>query len=293
LEQITDVEILANPKLLALNKQVGKIIVGRRDGYLTTTVTETSAIQDVKFLETGTQLTFRPFIGNDGYVRMEIRPEDSVGGLTPAQLPFEQTTEVTTTVLVKDGHTILIGGLFREVSSAARDQVPLLGDLPVVGNLFRSRNDSIDREEVIILLTVHIVKDDDDYADRSENQLDDAERARVGMRRGMMWHGRERLSQSYYHKAIEHFADGQHEKALWNVRMALHNQPRFLAAIDLKEEIEQAREWEEDGSVTREFIWDIISNDRQDSDFRFGRPTRRGRGGADPDALEADKTKKE
>lgn len=293
LEQITDVEILANPKLLALNKQVGKIIVGRRDGYLTTTVTETSAIQDVKFLETGTQLTFRPFIGNDGYVRMEIRPEDSVGGLTPAQLPFEQTTEVTTTVLVRDGHTILIGGLFREVSSAARDQVPLLGDFPVIGNLFRSRNDSIDREEVIILLTVHIVKDEDDYADRSENQLEDAERARVGMRRGMMWHGRERLSQSHYRKAIEHFAGGQLEKALWNVRMALHNQPRFIAAIDLKEEIEQAREWEEDGAVTREFIWDIISNDRQDGDFRFGRPTRRGQGGADPDAVGADKTKKE
>ncbi|MCH7527077.1 MAG: hypothetical protein IID39_06550, partial [Planctomycetes bacterium] len=111
LEEVTDVSVLANPKILALNKQVGNVIVGRRDGYITTTVTETQAIQKVEFLETGTQLTFRPFIGTDGYIRMELHPEDSTGGLTAAQLPFEQTTEVTTNIIVRDGHTILIGGL--------------------------------------------------------------------------------------------------------------------------------------------------------------------------------------
>ena len=55
---------------------------------------------------------------------MELHPVDSVGGLTAAQLPFEQTTEVTTNVIVRDGHTILIGGLFREVDSASRSQLP-------------------------------------------------------------------------------------------------------------------------------------------------------------------------
>ncbi|MEE9294734.1 MAG: hypothetical protein V3W34_07220, partial [Phycisphaerae bacterium] len=84
LEQITDTSVIANPKILTLNKQVGNVIVGRRDGYITTTVTETQAIQKVEFLETGTQLTFRPFIGTDGYVRMELHPKDSVGGLTAA-----------------------------------------------------------------------------------------------------------------------------------------------------------------------------------------------------------------
>jgi hypothetical protein len=78
-------------------------------------------------------LTFRPYVGEDGVVRMEIHPKDSTGGLTTANLPFEQTTEVTTNIMVKDGHTILIGGLFREVSTATRGQVPLLGNIPVLG----------------------------------------------------------------------------------------------------------------------------------------------------------------
>ena len=141
LEAITDTEVLANPKLLALNKQVAQVIIGRRDGYLTTTFTETLAIQTVEFLETGTVLSFRPFIGEDDVVRMEIHPKDSTGGLTQANLPFEQTTEVTTNILVRDGHTILIGGLFREVTTATRGQVPGLGNIPFAGALFRSERD--------------------------------------------------------------------------------------------------------------------------------------------------------
>src|SRR5690606_15602917 len=82
LESVTDTNVIANPKVLALNKQFGQVIVGRRDGYITTTITETTATQTVEFLETGTILSFRPFIGDDGYVRMEIHPKDSTGGLT-------------------------------------------------------------------------------------------------------------------------------------------------------------------------------------------------------------------
>ncbi|MFQ5591421.1 MAG: type II secretion system protein GspD, partial [Phycisphaerae bacterium] len=110
LESITDTVVLANPKVLALNRQRAHVIVGRRDGYLTTTVTETQAIQNIEYLETGTQLIFRPFIGDNGTVRLELHPEDSVGAVTNG-LPSEQTTEVTTNVVVQDGQTVLIGGL--------------------------------------------------------------------------------------------------------------------------------------------------------------------------------------
>ena len=221
---------MANPKVLALNKQKGQIIVGRRDGFLTTTVTETQAIQAVEFLETGTQLIFRPFIGNDGYIRMELHPEDSVGFVNAQGLPSEQTTEVTTNVLIRDGETILIGGLFREVTTDARKQVPLLGGLPVVGDLFRSRSDSTAREEIVILLTVHIVKDQTVYAAASEEEFQRIDRMRVGVRQGLMWHGRERVAQGHYHKAMESRASGDTEKALWHANMALHNHPRMVPA---------------------------------------------------------------
>src|SRR5262249_51088219 len=161
-----------------------------------------SAIQNVQFLDTGTQLRFRPFIGGDGYVRMEVHPEDSTGGLTAANLPFEQTTEVTTNIIVRDGHTILIGGLFREVTSASKDQIPIAGNLPVAGALFRNTHDNTQREEVIILLTVKIVKDAECTPEAGERLMEDVERYRVGMRQGLRWWGRERLAQAHYHCAL-------------------------------------------------------------------------------------------
>ena len=272
LETITDITVLANPKLLALNKQRAQVIVGRRDGYITTTVTQTQAIQSVEFLETGTQLIFRPFIGEDGWIRVELHPEDSVGFVNAQGLPSEQTTEVTTNVLIRDGHTILIGGLFREVSTDARSQIPVLGDLPGVGQLFRSNADSTGREEVIILLTIHIIKDHDSYANASLEQGERIERLRVGLRQGMMWHGRERLAQSHYHKAIEHFAKGRTDDALWHTTMATHNNPRMIAAIELRERITGAREWDEAGSAVQDFVYDLILRERGAIRPRFGRP---------------------
>lgn len=260
LEQITDTDILANPKILALNKQVGQVIVGRRDGYLTTTVTETATIQTVEFLETGTILTFRPFIGDDGYVRMEIHPKDSTGGLTDQNLPFEQTTEVTTNIMVKDGHTILIGGLFREVSTSTRGQVPFLGNLPIAGALFRRTRDDTIREEVIILLTVHIVKNEAD--NRAGKELEeDVERFRVGMRSGILWLGRESLGQAHYRWALEHLGRGDVEKALWDVNLALHNYPRHVHAAKLKEKLIGRRDWESEASVIRAYVRDRIAEE--------------------------------
>jgi len=271
LEEITDTEVIANPKLLTLNKQVAQVIVGRRDGYLTTTFTETQTIQTVEFLETGTVLTFRPFIGDDGVVRMEIHPKDSTGGLTQANLPFEQTTEVTTNILVRDGHTILIGGLFREVTTNARGQVPGLGNLPIVGALFRATSDNTIREEVIILLTVHILKDDLDQ-DASDELNEDIERFRVGMRRGLQWFGRERLAQAHFRWATEHLARGHLDKALWDARLAIHNHPRHIDAAKLIETVNKRRAWDSEASAVRLFLQRRIAEENGIGLPPFGRP---------------------
>ncbi len=274
LEQVTDTTVLANPKVLALNKQKGQVIVGRRDGFLTTTVTETQAVQTVEFLETGTQLIFRPFIGDDGFVRVELHPEDSVGFVNAQGLPSEQTTEVTTNVIVRDGETILIGGLFRELTTDAKSQVPGLGSIPGVGQLFRSNNDSTGREEVIILLTIHIVKDHAAFGAASREQYENIERMRVGMRQGLMWHGRERLAQSHYHKAMQCLDDGDRDKALWHANLAIHCFPRHLAAIELKESILAQRAWDDDSTSNRVFLQRLIANEQGASYAPFDRPPR-------------------
>lgn len=272
LEQVTDTTVLANPKVLALNKQKGQVIVGRRDGFLTTTFTETQAIQSVEYLETGTRLLFRPYIGEDDYVRIELHPEDSVGFVNAQGLPSKQTTEVTTNVLVRDSQTILIGGLFREVTTDARNQVPLLGSIPGLGQLFRSNNDATQREEVIILLTVHIVKDQPAYAANSVDVLDNGERIRVGLRQGMMWHGRDRLAQSQYQKAVEAHALGDFRKALWYLDLALRNDRRLLPAISLKERITGQRAWDDEGANVRDFARRLIARDRGADQPLYGRP---------------------
>ena len=199
LEAVTDVTVLANPKLLIVNKQRGEVLVGRRNGYVTTTVTETTAVQTVEFLETGTRLIVRPFIASDGYIRMEIHPEDSTGsvtqvGTTGLALPNENTAEATTNIMVRDGKTIVMGGLFREQTDLVRRQVPLLGDIPWVGTLFRSTVDVISRHEVIILITPRII----DYPSAEavgQRAKEDAERYRIGARKGLQWWARTRLAE--------------------------------------------------------------------------------------------------
>jgi type IV pilus assembly protein PilQ len=276
LEEVTDVVVVANPKLTALNKQEAQVIVGRRDGYLTTTVTETAAVQTVEFLETGTQIKFRPIINVDGTVQLWVHPKDSNGGLSAANLPFEETTEATAAIMVKDGNTVLIGGLFRERSVNTRNQLPLLGNIPWAGLLFGSRNDQTVREEVIILLTVHVLKESQAEQGAFAQLRDDIERVRIGMRRGLLGTGRERLAQAYYRAAMENLEAGERDLAELHARMTLHNQPKHVPAVKLLEQLEQQRLWDEEGTRMRTFIWGLIHPERGNGNAPgapvFGRP---------------------
>ncbi len=264
LEGVTDTSVLANPKILALNKQKGEVIVGRKDGYLTTTVTESSTVQTVEFLDTGTRLIFRPYIADDGFIRMEIHPEDSSGGLTGSNLPFKITTEVTSNIMVKDGHTVLIGGLFRESNDTGRSQVPGLGNIPVAGYLFRNQRDRTSRDEIIILLTPHIIKDDSAYTAASEEMLKESERLRVGIRKGMMPFGRQRLAEMSYEGAQQEMKKPNYDpqKVLWYLDSATNLNPTFRDAIVAKERITGEIVTEADNSSMKSFVRQQVLADR-------------------------------
>ena len=265
LEGVTDTTVLANPKILALNKQKGEVIVGRKDGYLTTSVTQTATVQTVEFLDTGTRLVFRPFIAADGYVRMELHPEDSSGGLTSANLPFKITTEMTSNIMVRDGHTIVIGGLFRDSSSSARSQTPFLGNIPFAGALFRNQHDTTSREEIIILLTPHVIKDDEVFSKMAEDEMKRAEKLRVGVRKGMMPWGRERLAETAYDAALAELKkpNPNNQKALWHLDCATNLNPKFVEAIDLKQKVSGKEVTSVDNSSIRGFVREMILADRE------------------------------
>ncbi len=256
LESVTNTTVLANPKVLSLDKQRGYVHVGRSDGYQTTTVSATTSTQTVQFLDSGTTLVFRPYIGDDGYVRMEIHPEDSSGGLTSSNLPFKTTTEVTTNLMVKDGRTIVIGGLFRDSATTSRGQVPALGNIPYLGALFRQQQDQTVRQEIIILLTPHILKDDSAYSRLSEADLKRVEDLRVGVRKGMMFFGRERLAELAYENAVSEMGKPRPDTSLvlWHLNVATNLNPTFLEAIELKEKVSGKRVTDSDNSIIRNFV---------------------------------------
>jgi type IV pilus secretin PilQ/predicted competence protein len=238
LESITDVTILANPKILAVNKQEGYVQIGKKLGYRGSTAISTGGVAtqgEVQFLDTGTVLTFRPYIGNDGYIRMDIYPKDSTAQLNVDKVPDETVTQVRTNVIVKDGETIVIGGLFRDVVTTGRSQVPLLGDLPLVGGLFRGTNDRTERQEVIVLLTPHIIEEPSEMDGQA--RAADISRKRSGAKDGLQWIDRARLAEDHYAKAVRSYRENDTMSAMEDLSIALNLRPTYLEAIRLKEKI--------------------------------------------------------
>src|SRR5262249_18307149 len=116
LEKIGDTNVVASPRLTCLNKQRAEIQIGEELGYVSTTVTPTSSTQTINFLSIGTILRIRPYIGDDGLIRLEVHPELSTGTVTVQgnfSLPNKTVTQVTTNVLCPDACTVVIGGLIR------------------------------------------------------------------------------------------------------------------------------------------------------------------------------------
>lgn len=247
LEQITDTTVLANPKLLVVNSMRGEVLIGRKEGYLTTTITTTAAAQTVEYLETGTRLIVRPWVVGENQVRMEIHPEVSEGGVEAVgdagtALPSAATTETTTNVMVEDGKTLVIAGLFRERDVANRAQVPVLGSIPLLGLPFRSTADTKLKEEVIILITPHIIRSPADEA-VSEQLRNDIERVRIGARRGMMWLNRGQFADWHYQQALRDLSAGKGSAAMWNLDLALAYEPKMMQAIRKKEELTDRAYW--------------------------------------------------
>jgi general secretion pathway protein D len=155
LETIGSTKILASPRILVLNKQRAEIQLGTRLGFQTFSQNFTSTIQQVQFLNTGTLLRIRPFISEDGMIRMEIHPERSSGTVVN-NIPNQQTAELTTNVMVPDGATLIIGGLMEDEDDYSIQGMPGLARIPALGYLFGFRQKNEGRRELVVLLTPHI-----------------------------------------------------------------------------------------------------------------------------------------
>ena len=245
-EQVSDVTILANPKILAVNKQLGQVYIGDKLGYESqTTVTETGvATTQISFLDTGTKLSFRPYISADGYIRMDIHAKNSAQK-SGATVISETSTELVSNIMVKDGQMIVIGGLFQDTVDTRKSKIPVLGDLPFVGSIFRGTADQYVRKEVMVLLVPHIIEEPGEV--QGEARAEDVSRKRFGAKEQMQWIGRTRLAEDRYAKAAKYYIEGDSEAALNELRTVLELYPTYLEAMRLKEKI--ISETEPDGAA--------------------------------------------
>lgn len=167
LASITDVKVISSPSLMVLDNKTAVLQVGDQVPVTTqTSVSSTSSdapvINSVEFRDTGVILSITPRVSDSGRVVLEIEQEVSnVVQTTTSGIdsPTIQQRKIKTTVAINDGESLTLGGLIQERNNLNRGQVPLLGDIPVLGNLFKNKTNTIDRTELIIIIRPQVVRD--------------------------------------------------------------------------------------------------------------------------------------
>jgi general secretion pathway protein D len=158
LQDDRDVNIISTPQILTTENQEAKINVGRNIPYQTrTSTTDNETFNSFEYRDVGTILTITPHTSQERLVRLNIGLELQVLESTTDFRPTTLKRTIDTTVIVQDGNTIAIGGLIDEVNAVNEVKVPLLGDIPVLGWLFKYKSESVQKQNLFIFLTPHVV----------------------------------------------------------------------------------------------------------------------------------------
>ena len=153
-------EILSNPRVVTTDRAAATIQQGREIPYQSTSQNGTTT----EFKKAELELTVTPQITPDDRIIMDLNVKkneigQNVGTITGAQIPSIDTREVKTQVLVNNGDTVVLGGVFEQTTTKNVDKVPLLGDIPVVGWLFKRNADADVKRELLIFVTPQILKE--------------------------------------------------------------------------------------------------------------------------------------
>ena len=156
-------EVISNPRIVTSNQKESVIRQGKEIGYLTISGTGVGATPTVAFKEALLELKVTPTITNDGRVFLNLAvKKDELDGYvsmgTFGQVPQIAKREVNTAVLVDDGQTVVIGGVYEFSDTTDLAKVPFLGDLPVLGNLFRNKSRTKTKAELLIFVTPKVMR---------------------------------------------------------------------------------------------------------------------------------------
>jgi type II secretory pathway component GspD/PulD (secretin) len=148
-------KVLATPRLVTVNNREASLLIG--ETYPIIYFDIRSGNQQIQTIDIGVKLRMTPTIGADGSITAELHPEYSEIQGFQQSYPIIASRRVDSTLRVKDGETIVLGGLLREITSETVTKLPILGDVPILGSVFRNREKNSERDEIVFLITPHII----------------------------------------------------------------------------------------------------------------------------------------
>jgi general secretion pathway protein D len=166
LETNADANVLSTPNLVSLDNEEAKIVIGQNVPFITGTFTNTGTgtgatnpFQTIERKDVGLTLRVKPQIGEGGTVRMTVFQENSsVASAGSSAGPTTDKSSIETTVVVDDGQIMVLGGLLKDEFTGSAGKVPVLGDLPVVGGLFRSDNRTRVKSNLMVFLKPMVIR---------------------------------------------------------------------------------------------------------------------------------------
>jgi len=153
-------EVISTPKVLTADKQQAKVASGTQIPYQSAEGGGANAVSKTEFIDATLSLDVTPSITPEGKVQMNLQiKNDSIGGVTPTGQYTINKNEINTNVLVDNGETVVLGGIFEQQTINQQTKVPFLGDIPYLGRLFRKDVKSDNKSELLIFVTPRIVND--------------------------------------------------------------------------------------------------------------------------------------
>lgn len=176
LDSVTDVNILSSPQLLVLDNHEAFLQIGDQVPVATQSVVDTTnpsapVVNSIEFRDTGIVLKVTPRVNFNGLVNLDIQQE--VSDVIPTTTsgidsPTIQQRLINSSIVVQSGETIALGGLIRDKISDSETGIPVLSDIPILGSLFGSTEETHNRTELLILITPRVVKNQREAKDLTE-----------------------------------------------------------------------------------------------------------------------------
>ena len=153
------VKVVSTPKILTVDNGLAKVSTGTEIPYQTSTVTANGTSNNTSFKSALLSLEVTPSISSDGDVHMSLSvTKDSPNGYAENGEVIISTNSLSTSVIVSNGQTVVLGGVFVDTQSDQSSKIPLLSDIPVLGKLFKNNHKANDKKELLVFLTPKVIK---------------------------------------------------------------------------------------------------------------------------------------